>query len=48
MMARLRQCRLWIMWIAAAAVIGWYYLTDPDGGAETLARLQWLAWPGWW
>lgn len=44
MIGALRQCRLWIMWGAAAAVIAWYYLTDPDGGAETIARLQWLSW----
>jgi len=36
--------RLWVMWGAAAAVVAWYWLTDPDGGAETLARIQWLAW----
>ena len=40
----LKQARFWVMWIAAAAVVAWYYVTDPDGGAETIARLQWLAW----
>lgn len=39
-----KSSRLWLLWLAAAAVILWYYLTDPDGGAETLARLQWQAW----
>jgi len=36
--------RLWVMWGAAAVVVAWYWLTDPNGGAETLARIQWLAW----
>lgn len=36
--------RFWTLWIGALAVIGWHYLTDPEGGAETLVRLQWLAW----
>lgn len=40
----LKNLRLWVMWVLAVAVVGWYYLTDPDGGAETLSRLQWLAW----
>jgi len=25
-------------------VVAWHYCTDPDHGAETLVRLQWLAW----
>lgn len=36
--------RLWTLWIAAAAVIGWYWYTDPDGGAQTIQRLQYLSW----
>lgn len=40
----LRKYRFWVLWAAALAVVGWYWWTDPDGGAETLARLQWLAW----
>lgn len=36
--------RLWVMWAASAAVVTWYWMTDPNGGAETLARVQWLAW----
>lgn len=40
----LRSIRLWIMWVPAVLVLYWYYKTDPNGGAETLARLQWLAW----
>lgn len=38
------QHRFWVMWFGAAAVIAWYYFTDPDGGAETIARLQWMLW----
>lgn len=40
----LSKYRFWVMWAAALLVLGWYWLTDPDGGAETLARLQWLSW----
>lgn len=40
----MKSFRLWVMWVAAAAVVVWYWLTDPDGGAETLARVQWMAW----
>lgn len=36
--------RILTMWTAGIAVVLWYYMTDPNGGAETLARLQWLAW----
>lgn len=36
--------RFWTLWASALAVLGWYFITDPNGGAETLARLQWLAW----
>lgn len=36
--------RLWVMWAAALAVVVWYFLTDPNGGAETLSRIQYLAW----
>lgn len=43
-MPKLNLCRIWIMWIAALGVIAWYWVTDPNGGAETIARLQWLAW----
>lgn len=25
-------------------MLAWYLATDPDGGAETIARLQWLLW----
>jgi len=39
-----KHIRLLAFWLAAAAVIGWYWATDPDGGADTMARLQWLAW----
>lgn len=40
----LKNWRIWVLWVAAAAVVVWYWLTDPDGGAETTARLQRLAW----
>lgn len=40
----IKSYRLWIMWAAALAVIAWYFFTDPDHGAETLSRVQWLAW----
>lgn len=39
-----RKYRILVLLIAAFAVLAWYWLTDPDGGAETIARLQWLAW----
>ena len=44
MIEKLTRCRLWVMWVAAIAVVAWYWLTDPDGGSETIMRLQWLAW----
>ena len=44
MIEKLTRFRLWVMWVAAIAVVAWYWLTDPDGGAETIMRLQWLAW----
>lgn len=40
----MKNLRLWVMWIAAAAVVAWYGATDPDSGAETIMRLQWLSW----
>ena len=43
MIEKLTRFRLWVMWVAAIAVVAWYWLTDPDGGAETIMRLQWLA-----
>ncbi len=39
-----RKYRVWVLLIASLVVLAWYWLTDPDGGAETIARLQWLAW----
>lgn len=39
-----KHIRLLAFWLSAVAVIGWYWATDPDGGADTVARLQWLAW----
>lgn len=43
-MKSMNMHRFGVMWLAALAVIGWYFFTDPDGGAETLGRIQWLAW----
>lgn len=40
----MRNIRLLMMLVVAVTVILWYLLTDPNGGAETLARVQWLAW----
>ena len=40
----MRYIRYWIMWGAALSIVLWYWLTDPDNGAETVARLQWAAW----
>lgn len=36
--------RFGVLWGVSLAIVAWYWLTDPNGGAETLARLQWLAW----
>lgn len=33
-----------VFWVLSLAVLAWYWMTDPDGGAETTARLQSLAW----
>lgn len=40
----LLKYRLWAMWLPGVAVLIWYWLTDPNGGAETLSRIQWLVW----
>lgn len=40
----MKSHRFWVMWLGSLAVVGWYFLTDPNGGAETLARIQWLVW----
>lgn len=42
----MKNMRFYVLWLAAVAVVGWYWLTDPNGGAETVVRLQWLAWVG--
>lgn len=44
MVKYLRSLRLWLMWVAAAGVVAWSYFTDPSGGAETMVRVQWVAW----
>lgn len=36
--------RFFVFWLAGLAVVGWYWATDPDGGAETASRLQSMAW----
>lgn len=41
---KINLTRFVVMWLLAVLVVIWYWATDPDGGAETLARLQWLAW----
>jgi hypothetical protein len=43
-MKKMNGHRFFVMWFMAAMVMIWYLWTDPDGGLETLARLQWLAW----
>lgn len=44
MIAKLRPFRLLFVWVAAVAVVWWYFRTDPDQGRETIQRLQDLAW----
>lgn len=44
MIDRMKSFRLWILWVAAVAVVAWYFFTDRSHGAETMIRLQWLAW----
>ena len=41
----LKGPRAWVMWGAAALVLCWFFVTDPNRGSETLLRLQWLVWP---
>jgi hypothetical protein len=36
--------RFWLFMAAPAAVIFWFWQTDPDKGADTLVRLQVMAW----
>lgn len=40
----LKQYRVWVLVVAALAVVGWFWHTDPAGGADTLLRLQWVVW----
>lgn len=44
MFNKLRPFRFIFMWLSAVAVVWWYFRTDPDQGAETIQRLQDLAW----
>lgn len=36
----MKSSRLWVMWVAAAAVVAWYWRTDPDGGDQLATQLQ--------
>jgi hypothetical protein len=40
----LKTSRFWTLYVVAAVALVWYFATDPNGGLETLSRLQWLAW----
>lgn len=42
--AFLRSLRFWAFWVLALAIVLWYWATDPDGGSETLMRIQHAAW----
>ena len=42
-MKYLQGHRFWIRWVASLLVLAWLYVTDPNGGAETLSRIQWLS-----
>lgn len=44
MIEYLKKYRPWIMGVMSAVVLAWYYATDPNEGAETTARIQWVAW----
>lgn len=39
-----KYLRFHVLWLLAAVTLGWFVLSDPDHGADTLVRLQWLAW----
>lgn len=36
--------RFWVMWVAALGVLGWFWATDPDGGAQLAVQMQALLW----
>jgi len=40
----LRNYRFLAMWLPGVAVLAWYWITDPNGGAETMSRVQYAAW----
>lgn len=40
----MKKMRFLVIGALSLFVIFWYLITDPNGGNETLARLQWLAW----
>lgn len=42
--AWVKSDRFWLVWVTSAAVVAWYAMTGPSGGAETAARLERLAW----
>ncbi len=41
---RVWMLRIIVGAVLGASVLGWYYQTDPDKGADTTLRLQFLAW----
>lgn len=40
----MKNMRVWVMGVLALAVVAWFAVTDPDGWAATIVRLQWLLW----
>ena len=36
--------RFWVLWVFSLFVIAWYFFNDPDGGAETVGRIQYASW----
>lgn len=42
--AEIWRFRLIVAVLLAAAVVGWFYVTDPEHGADTALRVQFLAW----
>lgn len=38
----LKSIRFWVMWVAVAAVAGWYLAGDPDGGRQVTEQLRTL------
>lgn len=40
----LKSHRLWFFFLLPVVLLAWNFATDPDGGAETLVRVQWWSW----